>query len=685
MRRCHRQWLALLAATLASRDTADAFVCPSPTKAPVLHTLSMNCFGACPGAGSPCLFHSGAAKCSGLESQPQQFGTSTCVVGDNAQCALECLSPISGAARDEWNLVLTDAGAGFAEDVAERQQRDPAFRFVTRPVEWVRKITDLTFAPTTTLVSISGEALPVRDKVNAYTVVEKGSVVFVELQTVDIFRNARNLTTIMIENVDLNGLSTFPTGLARLETLILSNNRLEAIPNGIASLSNLTTLDLSQNIFKKIAADELPKNLVELNLQACSLVELPSVILQMPRLKKLDLGGNMFASPAAASLPLQLESLELGLNEFRDADLRGLPRSLEILYVYGSQLQALPDDLPSLTNLLHFDASENEITELKPHALPPKLRFLNVSTNLLATLPADTLPPTLEMLDVSLNKLKTLPDDVVQLQALKALYLNGNAFSVFPEQVFKLAALERRTSPAVYVLVAVGALCVVAAAVGIVVWRRRRIAASKPEVWSQPGGGDRGRGSVSDKRMFIVDDMENDLILESPARRNDMATGVGDYVTTRSAKLSSRTSSGSSKGGSRRFLSVWDDEELLRWRVDATQIHDVELLGAGFFGDVWLARYLGGLVAACLLSRVASGEIQPMFTQNAPADVVALARQCFALDPAARPSAVQVAYQLRQLAAASGYDWWSTDSSQSTASPSTASSVACTSNSVGIL
>lgn len=62
-----------------------------------------------------------------------------------------------------------------------------------------------------------------RDKVQNLTFIEKGSVVFVEMQTVDIFRNARNLSSIMIENIDLNGLSTFPSGLSKLETLCVLN------------------------------------------------------------------------------------------------------------------------------------------------------------------------------------------------------------------------------------------------------------------------------------------------------------------------------------------------------------------------------------------------------------------------------------------------------------------------------
>lgn len=546
------------------------------------------------------------------------------------------------------------------------------------------------------------------------------------------------------------------------------------------------------------------------------------------------------------------------------------------------------------------------------------------------------------LLDASINKLKALPDDFTQLQALETLLLHDNAFVAFPEQVFELTALKvltldspkltgvsfteaqaaflaklgnfsinadalattceasvrvhdytvcvtaassasalgneaKRTSATVYILIIAGALAVVVAAAGFAYWKRRRASASKLEQCPQSGGA--GRGSVSGKRMFILEEMDSDSILESPSRREGTGFG-GDLMTssskfsayTLSAKLSSQTSSSSSKG-SRRFISVWDDEELLKWRVDAKQIQDVELIGNGFYGEVWLARYLGSLVAvkrmkkspaeqvdrseiqqfiseirlmaqfthpkivsfigvawtmesdiqalveymprgdlcshiassrsqaaasagsnwggitqqiamdisealvylhslsplvlhrdlksrnvllndelcakltdfggsrvqdeesgtqtagvgtarwtapemlvgnhryteavdiyslgvilseldtfqipyaelenipeACLLSRVASGEIQPSFTPNAPAEVVSLARQCLALDPAARPSAIQVAYQLRQIAASSNYYHRAPDSFMS----STSSSVADT-NFVGVL
>lgn len=140
--------------------SASAFTCPTKSPAPP-RTLSMNCLGACPNAYSPCLYYANTTACSGFQ---QQHGTddatrSVCIQGtgnssSSIKCAIECLSPFSGRMNDSWNLQLTTAGEGFIEDVIERSTEDLFFRVATRPVEWLKQIVGLTFAPTTTQVYV---------------------------------------------------------------------------------------------------------------------------------------------------------------------------------------------------------------------------------------------------------------------------------------------------------------------------------------------------------------------------------------------------------------------------------------------------------------------------------------------------------------------------------------------------
>lgn len=279
--------------------------------------------------------------------------------------------------------------------------------------------------------------------------------------------------------------------------------------------------------------------------------------------------------------------------------------------------------------------------------------------NALAKLSVDTLPKSLEMLDLSYNKLVTLPIGFEQLQALRFLYIDGNDFTAFPAQVFELKALEQlaikntklsnvmftpkqadflanltnfaidadvlatscsggdgasrkvqnysvcvggvlssttaaanseKTSIAVYVSISVGAMLIVA---GLgVMWKRsraRRCDAMGPMLCGH-------NRSFSDKKIFCLEDVDSDMILESPGGARST-----EYLSL-SAKFSSHTSSSKSN---RRFISVWDDEELLKWRVDAQQVYDVKLIASGFYGEVWLATYLGSEVAVKRMKKAA--------------------------------------------------------------------------------
>lgn len=126
-----------------------------------------------------------------------------------------------------------------------------------------------------------------------------------------------------------------------------------------------------------------------------------------------------------------------------------------------------------------------------------------------------------------------------------------------------------------WVLIGVGAVVVIALVAFL--WKRWR--ATKKS-------GRENRGS--EKPLYCLGDMDADSILENSSPSVD-----AEFMSS-GTKFSSYATS--SKGSSK-FVSVWDDEELLKWRVDAQQIHDVEMLAAGYYGEVWLSTYLGKRVA----------------------------------------------------------------------------------------
>lgn len=283
-------------------------------------------------------------------------------------------------------------------------------------------------------------------------------------------------------------------------------------------------------------------------------------------------------------------------------------------------------------------------------------------------------------MDLSYNKLETLPIGFEQLQALRFLYIDGNDFTAFPAQVFELKALEQltientklsnvtftpkqadflanltnfvidadnlvtlcsggdgasrkvqnysvcvrgvlssttaaatseKTSVAVYVSISVGAVLIIA---GLsVMWKRSR-ARRRRAMGPMLRGHSR---SLSDKKMFCLEDVDSDMILESPSGVYGM-----EYLAS-SAKFSSHTSSSKS---SRRLISVWDDEELLKWRVDAQQIYDVKLIASGFYGEVWLATYLGSEVAVKRMKKAAVEQLNRVEIHQFVSEIKLIAR-----------------------------------------------------------
>lgn len=157
--------------------------------------------------------------------------------------------------------------------------------------------------------------------------------------------------------------------------------------------------------------------------------------------------------------------LACGLTEF-PREIFDLADTLEILDLSGNALTTLPDDLPRLSKLRIFFASDNPFTELPEvlgqclqlsmvgfkanrirkvsgRSLPPQLRWLILTDNELEALPAEIgACAQLQKLMLAGNRLKTLPEELAACSRLELLRLAANQLSVLPAWLWRLPRLS---------------------------------------------------------------------------------------------------------------------------------------------------------------------------------------------------------------------------------------------------
>lgn len=185
--------------------------------------------------------------------------------------------------------------------------------------------------------------------------------------------------------------------LSNLQKLDVSGNILSNLPDSLSSLSQLNTLILHQNQFRK-----LPEVLYKLQFN----------------LKTLDLSENLLLS-----LPNEIAAL----------------KNLETLNVADNQLDIIPDFIGELKNGRSFNFSKNKIkkiTEQVSHL--SLLEYFNCSNNELEILP-DMIGElkNIQVLDFSNNAIENLPETLQGWNlGLKSLNLYNNQLSELPE-IFK--------------------------------------------------------------------------------------------------------------------------------------------------------------------------------------------------------------------------------------------------------
>ncbi len=182
--------------------------------------------------------------------------------------------------------------------------------------------------------------------------------------------------------------------------LVLSRMGLTELPESICELSQLHTLNLSNN-----------------NIQ-----RLPESIGHLTQLRSLDIGNN----------PLQAIPDSIGqLARLRSLDIEGIPPSiipksierltrLRVLNWSNTTLTALPEFIQCFTRLLELNISDTRLSELpKWISQLNQLRFLNLCH----------------------NNLRSLPSQFYELHHLEELFLHTNNFLKLDAELFSLSKL----------------------------------------------------------------------------------------------------------------------------------------------------------------------------------------------------------------------------------------------------
>ncbi|MBW4499087.1 MAG: leucine-rich repeat domain-containing protein [Scytonema hyalinum WJT4-NPBG1] len=156
--------------------------------------------------------------------------------------------------------------------------------------------------------------------------------------------NLTNLTSLDLSNNQLTSLPAEIGNLTNLTSLDLSNNQLTSLPVEIGNLTNLTSLSVSNNQLTSLPVEiGNLTNLTSLNLWRNQLTSLPAEIGNLTNLTLLYLSNNQLTA-----LPIEISNLI----------------NLTLLYLGYNQLTALPIEIGNLTNLTSLSLSHNQLMSL---------------------------------------------------------------------------------------------------------------------------------------------------------------------------------------------------------------------------------------------------------------------------------------------------------------------------------
>lgn len=288
----------------------------------------------------------------------------------------------------------------------------------------------------------------------------------------DLAENAAELPFLTNLIIIRSGIGNFNASLDafdRILSLTLTDNGLDTVPGLFSNLTNLRTLDLSQNAIESIEEDPFRTlhTLEVLNLSANALAKInPAGFSGLNSLKCLDLSrNNLTVLGDEVLVPLStLQHLNLSNNHLETLNEQcfGSLIMLQQLDVSWNRLARVASlQLPSLARLLlagnpqlgrsrevnvlvgtgrklqTVDASRTGLKQV-PAALTHSIRTLRLAGNSIRSVNCGDLDsyPLLQLLDFTSNSLRDVEEDSLgRLESLSILYFSDNNIGTIPQSL----------------------------------------------------------------------------------------------------------------------------------------------------------------------------------------------------------------------------------------------------------
>lgn len=187
-----------------------------------------------------------------------------------------------------------------------------------------------------------------------------------------------------------------------------------------------------------------------LSLREHNLLEIPVTVFELTNVRTLDLSNNKLKEiPSKITTFTKLKSLRCDGNLLRSGSLSpaiGKMPSLQIFSAGDNKLGVPLDHGTSKKQKGNKKSTKNgdKTISIFPD-LPPTLKQLKLDSNQFESIPMQICDPTLlklEKLDLSRNNLASIPPEIANLSSLIELNLDGNCIVSLPEEVGTLGSLK---------------------------------------------------------------------------------------------------------------------------------------------------------------------------------------------------------------------------------------------------